>query len=113
MKLKTIQETPYHKCFETLSNELRVSILKQLMKSPKTVKQLCKTLNAEQSRISHSLKILKKCKYVDSEIKGKERLYSIKKEITKNIDENLTESNLFEMILKHHEKVCNGQCNRL
>ena len=67
-----------HNCFEVLGNELRFNILKSLKEKPKTVRELCKELKREQSAVSHALKTLRRCKFVDYKQKGKEREYCIK-----------------------------------
>jgi DNA-binding transcriptional ArsR family regulator len=100
---------PYHKCLATLSNELRISIIKELLKNPKSVGELAKKLNEEQSKISHSLKILKACKFVISSNKGKERIYSLSSNIFKKLKGN---KNLFEILDDHYNNVCKGHCNK-
>ncbi len=91
-----------HKCLSVLGNKVRCSILEELIKSPLTVKQLCKKLNKEQSVISHALQPLKECSFVDCKKKGKEREYFISSPIfTKNSNKPL-----FELIEEHVKKNC-------
>jgi len=86
-------------CLSVLGNELRLSIFKLLSEKPRSVTEICKSTKAEQSAVSHALAQMKKCKFVGSEIKGKEREYYIKAEaFTKR-------KNIFEM-LAEHEKNC-------
>ena len=76
--MKMLEQKPYHLCFETLANELRMKILEMLSHGPKSVNELAENLNAERSRVSHSLFILKGCKIVDANKKGKKMVYSLK-----------------------------------
>jgi len=73
-----MNKIPHHLCFDTLANELRIRILKELEKKPKSVLELSDNLDEEQSKISHSLKALRQCNFVDVEREGKKRIYSIK-----------------------------------
>jgi len=86
-------------CLSVLGNDLRMSIFKLLSKNPQTVQEMCATLGKEQSAVSHALIQLKKCHFVESKVKGKEREYFLKAEaFTKK-------KNIFEMI-EEHEKKC-------
>ncbi len=90
-----------HKCLNVLGNELRISIINSLKEKPRTVLELTKILNAEQSKVSHSLQQLRECSFVDYKKQGKERIYFIKSEIFKN-----EKGNIFELVEKHVEKYC-------
>lgn len=90
-----------HKCLNVLGNELRISIINSLKEKPRTVRDLTKMLNAEQSKVSHSLQQLRECSFVDYKKQGKERIYFIKSEIFKN-----EKGNIFELVEKHVEKYC-------
>ncbi|MDP6670666.1 MAG: metalloregulator ArsR/SmtB family transcription factor [archaeon] len=92
---------PYHLCLETLGNELRVKVLESLGEKPKTVGELSKELNAEQSRLSHSLKALKQCNFVASKAKGKKRFYQLTRSFVKEMPKS---KNIFEALEKHFEK---------
>lgn len=78
--------------FKALSNDTRLKILNSLRKKDHTVTQLVKSLNLEQSRISHALKCLTNCAFVKFKPNGAERVYSINK---KNVDA------LFKIVDKH------------
>src|SRR3989344_6068792 len=69
---------PYHLCFETLANELRLKIIDNLKEKPLSVEELSKRVGAERSTVSHSLQMLRECSYVDVEKAGKQRVYSLK-----------------------------------
>lgn len=107
-----LHEKPYHLCFDTLANELRINIIRALRKGPKSVEELVNITGAEQSRVSHSLKILKTCNYVDVAKEGKKRIYSLKKGMQKiqGISENI---NVFDLMNNHIETFCNNECKKL
>lgn len=97
--------TPFHLCFETLSNPLRISIIKSLEKKSKTVKSLCLELKSEQSTISHSLSVLRECNFVESKVLGKERLYSLSESFLADLPRA---KDIFSVLEKHFEKKCKG-----
>jgi len=67
----------YRLFFKAFSNRTRLDILALLRKSPKSVTEICNTLKLEQSRVSHNLKCLNQCGFVDIKKKGKERIYGL------------------------------------
>lgn len=70
-----------HKLFlKALSNETRLLVLETLRTGPKCVNEISENLGFEQSRISHNLKCLCNCGFVEVERKGKKRIYKIDKE---------------------------------
>lgn len=75
---KMLEEKPYHLCFETLANELRIKIIELLGSRSMGVNELADSLGAERSRVSHSLNILKGCSIVDIKKVGKRMIYSLK-----------------------------------
>lgn len=88
--------------FSTLSNPTRLAILELLRESPRNVTQISKSLNQDQSMISHNLKPLIRCGFVFVERKWKERIYSTNYE---------TMDALFKIITSHTEKHCvNKNC---
>ena len=104
----SVNEYP-HKCLNVLGNELRINILNSLKEKNKTVTELSKDLSQEQSKISHSLKQLRQCNFVDYKKQGKQRIYFLKSKI-------LTEKSnktLFELIEEHAVKFCNKQVKKM
>lgn len=91
-----------HKCFLVLSNKLRCQIIEELKKEPLTVKELCKKTKSEQSLMSHSLKELRHCSFVDYKKIGKESQYYLSSEIFTN-SKNKT---FFELLKDHVETNC-------
>ena len=92
---------PYHRCLETLGNELRVKIIEGLRAKPRTVGELAVELGVEQSRLSHSLKALKGCNFVESEVQGKKRVYRLTESFVKEMPKS---KDIFEALEKHFKK---------
>lgn len=96
-----------YKCFESFSNKLRMSIIAELRKKPLSVDGLSERLGAEQSRVSHSLKTLRECGFVNVERKGKERIYSLCSCLGKGIElSGRGNADIFKLIDAHAEKHC-------
>lgn len=97
-----MNDSSYHIFFSNLSSPLRIKIISALRKSPLSVTELSKAVNEEQSNVSHSLKALRCCNIVNSEIKGKKRIYSLNKK---------TIVPILSLIDKHSQTFCKGKCN--
>jgi len=92
----------YYIFFSKLSNKLRVDIVSSLNSKEKTVSELVKELNLEQSKISHALMELRDCNIVYFEPRGKERVYFL----------NETIKPILKLIDLHSKKCCNcKECN--
>ena len=100
-------QTPYHLCFETLSNDLRMNILDSIRSSPKSVTSIASVLGVERSRISHALQMLKLCSMVDMKKEGKENVYFI-------CDERLfsDRENVLKILDDHMKNYC-GSCKKI
>lgn len=87
----------YEKFFKTLSNKTRFDIIRLLIKGPRSVNEISKTLKFEQSRVSHNLKRLECYGFITCECKGKERIYSLDERyilpIINNIDKYIYKYN--------------------
>jgi DNA-binding transcriptional ArsR family regulator len=90
-----------HKCLEVLGNKLRMEIICLLQNKPQTVQQICANLGREQSLVSHSLKQLKECNFVDFRKEGKQSIYYLKSDIFKQKDKTI-----FELFEEHAKKYC-------
>ena len=67
---------------DILSNKTRFDIVMLLSQEGElNVSEICKRLGYEQSRVSHNLKCLLNCGFVEVEQKGKNRIYRISDEI--------------------------------
>jgi len=89
--------------FSTLSNPTRLAILELLHREPKNVTEITKALGEDQTMISHNLRPLVKCRFVFTERRWKEKVYSLNKE---SMDP------LFDLIANHARKYCprKGKC---
>ncbi len=96
-------EKLYHLCFETLSNELRIKIIELLGKTPMSVNELADKLNAERSRVSHSLSIMRGCNIVDVKKTGKNMVYSLK---DKTFISAAKANSIFEIVDNHVDNYC-------
>jgi DNA-binding transcriptional ArsR family regulator len=97
-----LSETCYE-FFKVLANPTRLAILEVLREKPRSVTEIAKSLKQEQSMISHNLEPLEKCRFVFSERKEKQRIYSLNKE---------TAEPLFKLFAYHAQKFCptRGKC---
>lgn len=91
----------YSTFFETIANKTRLRILEALQNKPVSVTEICAALNEEQSKISHNLKCLADCHFIDVTKNGKKRIYSLNK---------ATIVPLMELVRKHVTKYCCDEC---
>jgi len=75
----------YKLFFNTFSSEQRLRILNLLRKKEMNVSEIIEKTGFEQSVVSHNLKRLKSCGFVDVEIKGKYRYYKVNDKTIKRI----------------------------
>ena len=71
----------YEIFFKIMADKSKLEVLNLLSKGPKNVSELSKKLGFEQSRVSHTLRVLKDRHFVAVTQKGKERIYSLDQEI--------------------------------
>lgn len=83
--------------FNTFSSEPRLKILNLLRKKKSNVSEIMFELKMDQTSVSHNLARLKKCGFVDIEIKGKFRYYKINEKTIKL---------LMSLIDKHMSDYC-------
>ena len=91
----------YNTFFETIANKTRLGIVEALMKKPMSVTDICNELKQEQSKISHNLKCLTDCHFLDVKKQGKKRIYSLNKD---------TIVPLMRLVSKHIAKYCCKEC---
>ena len=89
----------YKLFFGTLTSNDRLMIINSLRKQSKTVGELQKELKLEQTRVSHNLKRLKKCGFVDVKIDGKYRIYKLNEQTIKPLM-NLIDNHMKNYCLK-------------
>ena len=87
----------YKLFFKAFSNKTRFKIIQLLRKKPKSVTEICNELDFEQSRVSHNLKCLKNCGFVNAQRNGKNKIYELDNKhivpMLKEIDKHLEEYN--------------------
>ncbi|MDO8627496.1 MAG: metalloregulator ArsR/SmtB family transcription factor [Candidatus Diapherotrites archaeon] len=113
MSMVSDKDIPYHMCFDTLANTLRIQLINALGSGPKSVEELVKETKAEQSRVSHSLKMLKTCNYVEIEKKGKQHIYSLKPGAIQEIAIEPKRPLALGLIDKHVEHFCHNECKKM
>lgn len=93
----------YEMFFEVFSNKVRLNIVETLMNRPKTVSEICKAVGEEQSKVSHNLKKLMDCHFLDVKKEGKKRIYSLNKD---------TIIPLMKLVEEHVKQFCCKCCIR-
>lgn len=94
--------TSFDDFFTVLGNKQRVRILQYLsQEGSKSVSEISNKLKIEQSGVSHDMRRLLLCHFVEVKQQGKERIYAINKE---------TIEPLFTLIQKHVEAYCAKGC---
>lgn len=112
--MRVLQDKPYHLCFETLANDLRVRIMDGLSRKPMTVGEIARLVNAERSTVSHSLQVLRDCSYVYSQKQGKEMTYFLAPRVLEDLNSTQVQgSGLFRFMDAHIEKFCNNECKKI
>lgn len=93
----------YNQFFETMAHKLRMEILFALRDNPMSVQELVNHLDEEQSKVSHNLKRLVDCHFVDVKRDGKKRIYTLNKR---------TVVPLLGIVDKHVKQFCCKGCGR-
>jgi len=94
-------DNPHRLFFKAFSNETRLNIISLLRNGSLTVSDICEKTGFEQSRVSHNLKCLENCGFVNIIQKGNFREYSLDKETIIPIVD------LFEKHIKKYEERLN------
>jgi len=90
-------QEPYKQFFGTLANQIRLDIIKLLRIEDNNVNAIVESLGYSQPTISHNLKRLEECGFVQSTPKGKERIYSLNRKTIKP---------LFKLMEDHMDSFC-------
>lgn len=93
----------YELFFETFSNKTRIKIIEALSLGPSSVTQICKLINEEQSKVSHNLKKMSDCHFLDARKQGKKRIYSLNKD---------TIIPILKLVERHVRKYCQEVCHK-
>lgn len=83
--------------FDMLSISSRVEIIESLHRGEKSVTEICESVSAERTNVSHQLKLLRECGFVSVRRKGKNKIYSLNSETVKPI---------LDLAEKHVMKYC-------
>jgi len=78
-------------------------IIEALSLGPKSVTEICKFTKEEQSKVSHNLKKLMECHFLDFTRQGKKRIYSLNKD---------TITPILNLVEKHVYKYCGEVCSK-
>lgn len=93
----------YYIFFGNLANPLKIEILSSLKEKDRSVSELMKNLDVEQSNLSHALKALRQCRIVEVKKQGKKRIYSLNKK---------TILPMLKIIDEHEREFCKQCCWR-
>lgn len=63
--------------FKVLSSQVRLNLIEALRDGEKDVSNLCVAIDEEQTRVSHELRCLTVCGFVDFRRDGKRMIYSL------------------------------------
>ncbi len=96
-------DRPHQFFFETLGNETRWDIVQCLRTRPYRATAIAKELAVEQSLVSHHLKRLETCGFVQVKTNGTQRVYSLNEQ---------TIGPLLKLVDKHVNRFCKKICCR-
>jgi DNA-binding transcriptional ArsR family regulator len=97
IRVKKGMSTICYSFFSALSNPTRLAIIETLLEQPKSVGHIAVELGQEQSMISHNLRTLSQCKFVEARREGKKRVYNLNYE---------TLDPLLKLVENHFNKFC-------
>ena len=76
-KTTCIQSNSYKDFFVNFANETKLNIIVTLRNKPLCVNEIAEKIGEEQSKVSHNLRKLTKCKILEMKKEGKKRVYSL------------------------------------
>jgi DNA-binding transcriptional ArsR family regulator len=88
--MKPFSNEAYYLFFSTLANRTRLAILDVLKDGPRTIVEISKALDQQETTIAHNLKLLENCMIVTSQKSNREQRYSLNKEIVEPLSEILS-----------------------
>jgi DNA-binding transcriptional ArsR family regulator len=96
-----MKASSYKDFFVNFANKTKMDIIAALRKRPLCVNEIAEKISEEQSKVSHSLKKLTKCKILIVRQEGKKRVYSLNHE---------TVLPILEIVEGHVHKYCAKNC---
>jgi DNA-binding transcriptional ArsR family regulator len=100
--MENFSNEAYYLFFSTLSNRTCLAIIDVLKESPKNILGISNALEQDESTVANNLKRLENYAIVCSEGSGKEKLYSLNREIVEPLS---------ELLAFHTNKYCPGLKN--
>ncbi|MBT4824265.1 winged helix-turn-helix transcriptional regulator [Candidatus Woesearchaeota archaeon] len=91
----------YKDFFVNFANKTKMDIVAVLRKKPLCVNEIVEAIGEEQSKVSHSLKKLTKCKILEVKQEGKKRVYSLN---------HKTVLPILQIVEKHVHTYCAKDC---
>jgi DNA-binding transcriptional ArsR family regulator len=80
----------YYLLFSTLANRTRLAIIDVLDSGSKTIEEISKALDQQETTIAHNLTALEKCLIISSQKSNREKRYFLNKEIVEPLSEVLS-----------------------
>lgn len=102
----------YKLFFGTLVSNSRLKIINLLRKGEKSVSEIILELNLDQTSVSHNLARLKRCGFVETEIRGKFRYYKLNEKTIKPLM-SLIDNHMSQHCIHILEKIKKGVKNEL
>ena len=87
--MENFSNEAYYLFFSTLSNRTRLAIIDVLKEGPKNISGISEALEQDETTVSYNLKRLENSALLRSEGSGKEKLYSLNREIVEPLSELL------------------------
>jgi DNA-binding transcriptional ArsR family regulator len=88
--MENFSNEAYYLFFSTLANRTCLAIIDALREGPKNVSEISKALEQDETTVSNNLKRLENSALLCSEGSGKEKLYSLNREIVAPLSELLS-----------------------
>ena len=87
--MENFSNEAYYLFFSTLANRTRLAIIDVLREGPKNISGISEALEQDETTVSYNLKRLEHSAFLRSEGSGKEKLYSLNREIVEPLSELL------------------------
>lgn len=91
----------HRELLKTLGNPQRFGIMLQLLSGPLNVSQIMEKSGLRQTAVSHHLRRLRLCRFVNVKENGRERVYSVNQD---------TVGKFFRLLDTHAKKYCAHLC---